>query len=119
MKRTATTLALGALFLVPSLALAASIQLSPSTVSTTAGRTFTVTVMATPSGAPLYTASADISFDPAVLEVSNFTLAPTWVAVTHNGYDLIDNVNGSLIKTGGYPDGFNVPMALGTITLTA
>ena len=119
MKRLATTLAVSALFLAPALVSAASIQLSPTQVSVVAGHTFTVTITATPTGSPIYTTSANLSFNPNVLEATSFSLAPTWIGVTQNGYDSMDNTNGVLIKTGGYPAGFNTPTTFGTVTFTA
>jgi len=107
------------MFLVPSLALAASIQFSPATVSVTAGQSFTVSVIATPSGAPLYTASANLGFDPGILQITNFSFASNWMPVTQAGYDSTDNTSGVLIKTGGFPGGFTGATALGTITFRA
>ncbi|MDR3571837.1 MAG: cohesin domain-containing protein [Candidatus Pacebacteria bacterium] len=119
MNKLVTNLVIGTLFLVPSLALAASIQLTPSTVTVVAGQTFTVTVTATPSGTPLYTSSANIQFNSNILSATAFSLAPTWIAVTQSGYDLMDNTNGTVIKTGGYPAGFSSPTVLGTLTFRA
>jgi hypothetical protein len=119
MTRIATQIAITALLFVPSISLAASFQLSPSNVTVTTGQTFTVQVVATPSGSSLYTASAHLSFNPNILEVTNFSFAPTWMQVSQTGYDSTDNTNGALIKTGGFPGGFNTLTNLGTVTFEA
>jgi hypothetical protein len=119
MNRLTPIALLVAALLGPSLALAASIQLSPATVSVTTGHTFTVQVVATPSGSSLYTASAHVSFNPAILSVDGFSFASTWMPVTQSGYDSTDNTGGVLIKTAGFPGGFNAPTTIGTITFTA
>lgn len=110
---------LAAAILVPSMALAASIQLSPSTVSVTTGHTFTVQVIATPGSSPLYTVSAHVSFTPGVIAASSFSFGSTWMQVSQSGYDSIDNTGGTLVKTGGFPAGFASPTTIGTITFTA
>lgn len=119
MRKLTTALAVSALFIAPSLTFAASIQAASSQSSVQVGQTFTVVLTATPSGSPIYTVSANLKFDQNIVQVSGFALAPTWIAVTQNGYDLTDNTNGSLIKTGGYPAGFNTPMQFGTVTFRA
>jgi len=105
--------------MLPSLALAASFQLTSSQTSVTTGQTVTVQVIATPGSSAIYTASAHLSFTPGVLQVTNFTFATNWMPVTQSSYNSTDNTGGALVKTGGYPGGFTAPTALGTITFTA
>ncbi|HQU07873.1 MAG TPA: cohesin domain-containing protein [Candidatus Paceibacterota bacterium] len=106
-------------FVLPAAAFAASVGLSPASVSVKPGEVFTVTVLANPAGAHVYTVRANISFNPSLVSVTNFAFAPKWIQLTQPGYDAIDNTNGSLIKTAGYPGGITNPTVLGTATFTA
>ncbi|MFA6414787.1 MAG: cohesin domain-containing protein [Candidatus Paceibacterota bacterium] len=100
-------------------ALAASISLSPTTVSVHAGDTFNVSVTADPASIKLYSVRANVSFDPSLVQVTNFSFASTWISISQPGYDSIDNANGTLVKAAGYPGGFTSATKLGTITFKA
>ena len=119
MNRTLFIISAALALALPASVSAASISLSPSTVSVTPGKTFTVTLTAVPSGAKVYTARANVSFDPALVSVSGFDLASDWLALKAGGYDLVDNANGALVKTAGYPGGVTAPTVFGTVTFTA
>lgn len=109
-----------AVLTMPFMATAATISLSPTTVSVTPGQTFTITVSANPTASEtLYTVKADISFDPALLEATNFTFASNWMPLSQSGYDAMDNTKGTLTKTGGYPGGITRSTVLGTATFRA
>lgn len=105
--------------LAPLSALAASVSLSPTTVSVRAGDTFSVSVTADPASTKLYSVRANVSFDPSLVQVTNFSFASTWISISQPGYDSTDNVNGILIKAAGYPGGFTSATKLGTITFKA
>ena len=105
--------------LAPMSALAASVSLSPTTVSVRAGDTFSVSVTADPASTKLYSVRANDSFDSSLVSVTNFSFAATWVSISQPGYDSVDNSNGVLIKAGGYPGGFTSATKLGTITFKA
>lgn len=105
--------------LAPLSALAASVSLSPTTVSVHAGDTFSVSVTADPASTKLYSVRANVSFDPSLVQVTNFSFASTWISISQPGYDSTDNVNGTLIKAAGYPGGFTSATKLGTITFKA
>lgn len=98
---------------------AATVSLGQASRVVSAGQRFTVTVTANPTGANITTVQANISFDPAILEVTGFTFASGWLPVAQPGYDVVDNAAGSLIKTGGVAGGFSTPRALGTATFRA
>ncbi len=119
MNRILSALVVAFALVLPGAAMAASVNLSPATVSVTPGKTFTVTVTAEPAGADVYTVRANVSFDPALVQVTGFALAPKWLALSMSGYDSIDNTNGMLIKTAGYPGGITAPTVFGTVTFTA
>ena len=103
----------------PMIALAASVSLSPTTISVNAGDTFSVSVTANPDSTKLYSVRANISFDSSLVQVTNFSFANTWMSIAQPGYDSIDNSNGVLIKAGGYPGGFISATKFGAITFKA
>lgn len=107
------------LFLTPAAACAGSIMLTPESFSISPGERFSVAIRVEPAGATLYSASAQLSFDPALLRVEAFTLSPQWLPLAQPGYDLIDNEKGMLIKTAGYPGGISKATPLGSIAFTA
>ncbi|MHB1162974.1 MAG: cohesin domain-containing protein [Minisyncoccota bacterium] len=119
MNRFSSALFVALALVLPGAALAASVNLSPTTVSVTPGKVFTVTLTAEPVGAHLYTVRANVSFDPALVTVTDFTFAPKWLALSTSGYDSIDNTNGMLVKTAGYPGGITAPTVFGTVTFRA
>lgn len=105
--------------LAPMSALAASVSLSPTTMSVHTGDTFSVSVTANPDSAKLYSVRANVSFDPSLVQATNFSFASAWISISQPGYDSIDNANGVLIKAGGYPGGFTSATRLGTVTFKA
>src|SRR3989338_3655141 len=118
MKKILSAITLGAL-LLPYAAFASTIMLAPATVATTAGKSFSVTVGVNPTSGKAYTVRANLSFDPSAVTLTGFTFAPKWMALPQEGYDLEDNTNGVMIKTGGYPGGITAPTTLGTATFRA
>lgn len=105
--------------LAPMSALAASVSLSPTYVSVNVGDTFSMSVTANPDSAKLYSVRANVSFDPSLVQATNFSFASAWISISQPGYDSIDNANGVLIKAGGYPGGFTSATKLGTVTFKA
>ncbi len=118
MKKILSAIALGAL-LLPTAAFASAITLAPTSVATTEGKSFSVTIGVDPSSGKAYTVRANISFDPSVLTLTDFSFAPKWMPLSQSGYDITDNVNGALVKTGGYPGGATAGTILGTATFRA
>ena len=118
MKKILSAITLGAL-LLPVAAFASSITLAPASVATTAGKTISITVGVNPTSGKAYTVRANLSFDPAILELTGFSFAPKWMALPQDGYDTEDNTNGAMAKTGGYPGGITAQTTLGTATFRA
>ncbi|HVY72445.1 MAG TPA: cohesin domain-containing protein [Candidatus Paceibacterota bacterium] len=96
---------------------AATITLSPTTISVAKGQTVTLTVAVDAQGSTLGTVSSNISYPSALLTPTSFTFAPNWMQLTKAGYDQMSA--GTVIKTAGYPGGFAGTKTLGTITFTA
>lgn len=98
---------------------ASTITLSPTVVSVEKGQTFSLTIKADPAGQKLYTVKSVVSFPAALLESVSFTQAGGWVPLSVAGYDVVDNTNGTLTKTGGYTGGFSNPVTFGTAVFRA
>ena len=98
-------------------AYAASISLTPSTISVVRGQTVTVQVVVDSGTAQTVTAEAQLSYPSSILTATSFTFAPSWIQLSQPGYDSMGG--GTEIKTGGYPGGFTGSKVLGTATFTA
>ena len=118
MKKILSAITLGALFL-PVATFASAITLAPTSVATTEGKTFSVTVGVNPTSGKAYTVRANLSFDPSALTLTNFSFASKWMPLSQSGYDTEDNTSGVLVKTGGYPGGITSATVLGTATFRA
>ncbi|MDP3004534.1 MAG: hypothetical protein Q8N43_03500, partial [Candidatus Azambacteria bacterium] len=51
--------------------------------------------------------------------VKSFNFGNSWMALSQTGYDLIDNTNGTLIKTAGYPGGLSSSATFGIVSFYA
>jgi hypothetical protein len=106
------------MFAMPAMA-ATVASLSPASINVTAGKSFTVSVAVDPQGASNYAEKLEVDFPASELEVTSFSLENSWMALTQSGYDSIDNGNGVLLKTAGYPGGLSGATQFGTITFYA
>lgn len=104
---------------MPLFAAAATLSLSPANVSVTRGQTFNMIVSLNPQGQANYTVKVKLNYPVALLEVQLFTFASAWLPLTQSGYDLVDNTNGVMIKTAGYPGGISGPATFGTVSFRA
>ncbi|TSC95250.1 MAG: hypothetical protein CEN87_262 [Parcubacteria group bacterium Licking1014_1] len=98
---------------------ASSFILKPNVVAVQAGETFTLPVVVDPAGKSQYTVRLSITFSPDLLEVASFIFDKNWIAVSQPGYDVLDNKQGKLIKTAGFPKGFSSTALFGTIVFKA
>ena len=105
------------LALVAAPAYAATISLTPATITVAKGQTVTVQVVVNSGTAQTVTAEAQLSYPSAILTATGFTFAPGWTQLSEPGYDSMGN--GTMIKTAGYADGFTGTQTLGTATFTA
>ncbi len=106
-------------FTAVSRAEASSVIFKPNVVSVQVGKTFTLPVVIDAEGTQQYTVRLFLTFSPDLLEVTSFSFAPNWIVLSQPGYDSIDNKQGELIKTAGFPKGFSTPASFGTITFRA
>lgn len=122
MKRNGFTIALVALgvavLALPAWA-ATTVSFSPASVSTTQGKSFNVTVTVNPQGVSNYTEKIELNYPADILQVNSFSFASNWMALSQSGYDLVDNANGVLIKTAGYPGGLSSAVTFGTVSFYA
>lgn len=109
----------GLIFLLPLAVSASSFIIIPSSPSYLNGETITLNLSVDPAGSTVYVASLDAKFSPDTLEFVSFALDNSMLTLNQEGYDLVDNLNGSLIKTGGYPGGINSLTSFGTLVLRA
>ncbi len=111
--------ALGVMVLAVSAIAATTVSLSPANVSVTSGKTFNVTISVNPQGIANYTEKIELNYPADVLEVRSFNFGGSWMPLAQSGYDLIDNANGVLIKTAGYPGGLSSTATFGTVSFYA
>ncbi|HAQ03089.1 hypothetical protein A2467_01115 [Candidatus Nomurabacteria bacterium RIFOXYC2_FULL_36_8] len=71
------------------------------------------------NGEVAYTVRTAVRFSGEQIAVKSFEFAPGWIAINADGYDLIDNTNGMIMKTAGFPGGFTGQKLVGVITFTA
>ena len=116
---TISLAALGVIVLaMPALA-ATTVSLSPVNISVTSGKNFNVVIAVNPQGASNYTEKIELDYPADLLQVKSFSLGSNWMALSQTGYDLVDNANGTLIKTAGYPGGLSSSATFGTISFYA
>ena len=122
MKKTSITIGLiilGTVVLaVPALAVT-TISLSPANVDVTSGKTFNVTIGVNPQSVANYTEKIELTYPADILEARAFNFGGSWMPLAQTGYDLIDNTNGVLVKTAGYPGGLSSVATFGTISFYA
>jgi len=93
--------------------------LVPSATQVAPGATLQVRVTLDPASTVNYAEKVALIYPADLLEATGFTFAPTWVALTQPGYDSIDNINGVMYKSAGYPAGFNSATLYGTASFRA
>ena len=96
-----------------------NLTLVPNTVNVVAGQKVDLVIYANSNGIKNGIVKVEVSYPVNLLGVSSFVQSPTWMSNTESGYDSIDNTNGLLIKTAGYPRGFISTVPFGTITFIA
>ncbi|MFH1990530.1 MAG: cohesin domain-containing protein [Patescibacteria group bacterium] len=116
MKKILFTLTVvGAIVLATPALAATTVSLSSVSVSVEEGQTFNLTVSVNSQVVKSYMVKLEIKYPADVLEVGSFNFGNNWMQLSQPGYDLIDNTNGILIKTAGYPGGLISQADFGTI----
>lgn len=110
---------LGMMVLAMPVFAATSFSLSPVNVNVTKGQNFSVVIAVDPQGVKNYTVKVELEYPADLVEAESFTLGSGWMALSQSGYDLIDNTNGVLVKTAGYPGGLSSAVTFGTVSFLA
>lgn len=96
-----------------------ALQLLPREVNLKEGEEFSLIVKAIPTVGKNYTVRLALSFPPEQLALKSWKFADKWLSLTKPGYDKLDETAGELVRTAGYPAGFDSAVTFGTITFTA
>lgn len=107
------------LILTASVSAATIVSFSPVSVNVTEGQSFNLVVKVDPQSVKNYTVKLALDYPADLLKVNSFTFGTNWMPVSQTGYDSIDNTNGLLIKTAGYPGGLSSQTTFGTISFSA
>lgn len=111
--------ALGLLLTASPVLAETDMTVSPNSVEVEEGDTFTITITPDP-GESVYTVKSALSYSSNLLEVTSFSFSgDSWMELSQSGYDKIDNENGTLIKTAGFPNGFSDVREFGEVTFEA
>ncbi|MDP2641886.1 MAG: cohesin domain-containing protein [bacterium] len=94
---------------------AGTVSLAPASIAVTQGQSVSVSLVVDPQGTA-YTAKVALSFPAEILSVASFSFASGWMPLSQPGYDSVDNLSGSLVKTAGFAGGFSSPQTFGTVT---
>jgi len=107
------------LIMAPNVFAATTISFLPAAVNIKTEQTFNLSVAVDPQGIKNYTVKLKINYPADLLEIKSFSFGSNWMALSQPGYDLIDNTNGVLIKSAGYPGGLSSSATFGTISFSA
>lgn len=105
-------------FVSPVMAIT-DVVLSPTDINVLEGESFNIFVSINPQEIKNYTIKMELDFPADLLRVESFEFTDNWLALPEIGYDLIDNNNGKLIKTAGYPGGISAKDNFGVISFVA
>jgi len=106
----------GMIFLATPALSATSLLFSTLSVTTESEQSFDVAISIDPQGVKNFTTKVELTYQADLLEVTSFRFASGLISVIQPGYDLVDNTNGVLIKTAGFPGGTTEVKTLGTVS---
>ena len=95
------------------------LQLLPREVSIKEGEEFSLTVKAIPTTEKNYTVRLALNYPPEQLTFKSWKFADKWLPLVRSGYDKTDESGGVLLRTAGYPAGFDSAVTFGTIVFIA
>jgi hypothetical protein len=98
---------------------AANFSISNQYVSVKKGDTIKLVVMASSKEADSYTFKSSIDFPSDLLIASDWKWNNNWMPVEQEGYTLVNNTLGKIVKTAGYPSGLSGEEEFGVITFVA
>ena len=109
---------LGLIILPLSVLAATNLSFSPASIDVEPGDDFVVVISVEPEEA-VYTVKLELNFPAELLEIKSFTFGQSWIQLSQDEYNLVDNENGLLVKTAGYPGGLALASDFGTISFSA
>lgn len=98
---------------------ASSFSVAPLGIAVKEGDVINVVVMADGEGTQNYTFKSTINFSPELLSVTDWQWSDNWIPITFDEYNSIDNLEGVIVRTAGYPGGITNEKEFGTITFVA
>ena len=96
-----------------------SFGMYPVKINVKEGQNFTLTIKVNSNGQKNYTVKASIKFPADLVSIKAWQYANDWMPLRKGGYDSFSNTDGSIIRTAGYPDGFDGLVTFGTATFVA
>ena len=96
-----------------------TVSFSSQSINVNEGQNFNVIVSVNPQNVSNYTEKIELNYPADLIEARSFSFGNSWTPLSQQGYDLIDNTNGVLIKTAGYPGGISSSAIFGTVSFFA
>jgi hypothetical protein len=118
-KKILKFLTLGITFLFASQVQATTFSFSPVRISVKQGQTFNVNISINPLGVKNYTVKTSLKFPVDLVSLRTWTYANAWMPVRKGSYDYFSNVSGVLVRTAGYPEGFDKITSFGSAQFIA
>lgn len=100
-------------------AYASTFKTSQESIVVKKGDVIKIVVSADSQNSKNYTFKSSIKFPSDLVSVSGWQWNDSWMPLVVPGYDSVDNINGSIVRTGGYPGGISNQKEFGIITFVA
>ncbi|MCX6781627.1 MAG: hypothetical protein NTW66_00675 [Candidatus Magasanikbacteria bacterium] len=98
---------------------ATNFSISPVKINVKEGESFRVNISVNPHGVMNYTVKSSIKFPADLVVLKTWSYAGNWMPLRQSGYDYFSNSSGVLIRTAGYPEGFDKVTSLGSAVFVA
>ena len=92
---------------------------TPIKIHVQQGQIFSLKIDINPRGIKNYTVKASIKFPPELVALKTWTYTNNWMPLRQSGYDYFNNTSGVLIRTAGYPEGFDKITKFGSAVFIA
>lgn len=106
-------------FTVSAAQASTNFSLYPLKINVKEGQTFRVAVSVNPKGVKNYTIKTSLKFPADLVSLKTWTYANDWMPLKKSAYDSFSNINGTLVKTAGYPEGFDKTTNFGSAVFAA
>ena len=119
LKKIFTFLAVSIALLFAGQAQATNFSFIPAEIRVQQGQVFSLKINIDPQGIENYTVKSSIKFPADLVSLKTWTYANNWMPLRQSGYDYFSNASGALIRTAGYPKGFNEAIDFGSAEFIA